>query len=182
MMRGGGQERGARAGTENVAAIAGMAAARARPERRELGRTGVSPAGATASKTRSRAIAPDAIFFGARAERLAEYLVFRASGDRGPAFADVPRYRGRRGLVGLGLFVRQGEALACSGGDGRRAGVGGRRDPGQSRMEFDRGGLRQVRADASKRRSRRTRSRPKRTVKRRNAMKTERLARYMIKV
>jgi cysteine desulfurase len=70
LIRGGGQERGLRAGTENVAAIAGFGAAAA-AARREL-----AAEGARMDALRSRleaglrAITPEAVIFGAEAERL----------------------------------------------------------------------------------------------------------------
>jgi len=80
LLRGGGQERGARAGTENVAAIAGfgaaarLAAAEAEPEARRL----------AALRGRLEAqvleLAPEAVVFGAAAPRLPNTLAFAAPG------------------------------------------------------------------------------------------------------
>jgi cysteine desulfurase len=80
LLRGGGQERGARAGTENVAGIAGFgAAARAAlaeiaDEATRLGRLR-DRLGAQISS-----VAPDAVVFGAAVERLANTLCFAIPG------------------------------------------------------------------------------------------------------
>jgi cysteine desulfurase len=80
LIRGGGQERGARAGTENVAAIAGFGAA-------------AEAIGSSASEETSqmvvlrdqleagiRAIAPDAVIFGSGRDRLPNTTLFSVSG------------------------------------------------------------------------------------------------------
>jgi cysteine desulfurase len=80
LLRGGGQERGARAGTENVAAIAGfgaaarLAAAEAEPEARRLA--------ALRDRLAQRLCesAPEAVVFGAAAPRLPNTLAFAAPG------------------------------------------------------------------------------------------------------
>jgi cysteine desulfurase len=80
LLRGGGQERGARAGTENVAAIAGFAAAAevAEAERRAEG------ARISALRDRlaeaARAVAPDCVVFGASVARLPNTLCLAAPG------------------------------------------------------------------------------------------------------
>ncbi len=80
LLRGGGQERGARAGTENVAAIAGFgAAARAAgaEQRCESARLGALR-DSLAERVRERA--PDAVIFGAGAPRLPNTLCFSVPG------------------------------------------------------------------------------------------------------
>ncbi len=80
LLRGGGQERGARAGTENVAALAGFGAAAAavaadaadEAERLERLRDRL--------EARVREAAPDAVVFGAGAPRLPNTLCFAAPG------------------------------------------------------------------------------------------------------
>ena len=80
MLRGGGQERGARAGTENVAAIAGFGAA-ARVAGAERGRESARLAALRDSLAeRVRAIAPDAVIFAAAAPRLTNTLCFAVPG------------------------------------------------------------------------------------------------------
>ena len=138
LLRGGGQERGARAGTENVAAIAGfgaaarLAAAEAEREaiaaRRAAGSAGATSArnGAGGGRLRRGGAAP------------AQHARFRRARRRRRDAADRPRSRRRRRVVRLGLFVGQGDAVARAGGDGRRAGARRRRDPGQLRLGFAR--------------------------------------------
>ena len=80
LLRGGGQERGARAGTENVAAIAGFGAAAA------AARTGLERERAAMAALRERleaglrAISPEIVIFGARAERLPNTTLFTVAG------------------------------------------------------------------------------------------------------
>ena len=80
LIKGGGQERGVRAGTENVTAIAGFgaaaAAARAGLERERV------HAAALREKLEAglRAISPDVLIFGAEAERLPNTTLFTVAG------------------------------------------------------------------------------------------------------
>jgi cysteine desulfurase len=80
LIKGGGQERGARAGTENVAAIAGFGAA-AEAAARDL-----APDAARAAALRARleqgiaAISPGVVFFGQTSERLPNTTLFAVSG------------------------------------------------------------------------------------------------------
>lgn len=70
LIKGGGQERGSRAGTENVAAIAAFGAAAA-ASRTALEREAAHMAALRERlETGLRALTPDAVIFGARAERL----------------------------------------------------------------------------------------------------------------
>jgi len=69
LLRGGGQERRRRAGTENVAGIAGFGAA-ARIARENLDRFAALAALRDDMETRLRAAAPDAVMHGAHAERV----------------------------------------------------------------------------------------------------------------
>ncbi len=80
MLRGGGQERGARAGTENVAAIAGFGAA-ARVAGAEAAQESARLAALRDSLVqRVRERAPDAVIFGAAAPRLCNTLCFSVPG------------------------------------------------------------------------------------------------------
>ena len=80
LVKGGGQERGARAGTENVAAIAGLGAAAAaaraslEQERAHMDRL------RRTLETGLKAISPDVIIFGAEAERLPNTTLFTVPG------------------------------------------------------------------------------------------------------
>ncbi len=76
LLRGGGQERGQRAGTENVAGIAGMAAALAAAMARQAEETATLLAWRTALEREIARIAPEAVVFGAAEERLANTLCF----------------------------------------------------------------------------------------------------------
>ena len=80
LITGGGQERGARAGTENVAGIAGFGAAA------EAVRRGSAAEAARMAALRDRleagikAVAPDAVIFGAEAARLPNTTLFAVPG------------------------------------------------------------------------------------------------------
>jgi Cysteine sulfinate desulfinase/cysteine desulfurase and related enzymes len=78
-VRGGGQERGHRAGTENVAAIAGFGAA-AEAARDALSVASAISARRDAMEARMRAIAPDVIVHGAGAPRLPNTSYFTLPG------------------------------------------------------------------------------------------------------
>jgi cysteine desulfurase len=76
LVRGGGQERGRRAGTENVAALAGFGAA-AKAALAGMGEEAARTAALRdACKARLREIAPDAVVFGESAPRLPNTLAF----------------------------------------------------------------------------------------------------------
>jgi len=113
LLRGGGQERGARAGTENVAGIAGFgAAARAAlaemaDEARRLGRLR-DRLGAQISS-----VAPDAVVFGATVERLPNTLCFAIPGIRAETLVIA--------LDLAGIAVSSG--AACSSGKVARSPV-----------------------------------------------------------
>ncbi len=79
LIRGGGQEKGHRAGTENVAAIAGFGAA-ARAVRAGLGDMDGVRRLRDAFEATVRELAPDAVVFGHGAERLANTLFFAIPG------------------------------------------------------------------------------------------------------
>jgi cysteine desulfurase len=106
LIKGGGQERGARAGTENVAAIAGFgAAARAAAAARDVD-------GARVGALRERleaglmAIAPKSVIFGSRAERLPNTTLFA-----------VPGLKAETALMALDLDgIAASSGSACSSG------------------------------------------------------------------
>ncbi|MGD0564053.1 MAG: cysteine desulfurase family protein [Roseiarcus sp.] len=80
LLRGGGQERGARAGTENVAAIAGFGAAARAADAERIGESARLAALRDSLAERVRERAPDAVIFGAAAPRLANTLCFCVPG------------------------------------------------------------------------------------------------------
>ena len=145
LLRGGGQERGLRAGTENVAAIAGFGAAA------RTATTEIAGEATRLAKLRDALaahvlhVAPDAVIFGAGAPRLPNTLCFSASGIS----ARDPGHRagsgGRRRLVRRGLLVGQGCALARAGGDAGRFRTRRRRDKAEPRLVVRRGGRRAFR-------------------------------------
>jgi cysteine desulfurase len=113
LVRGGGQERGSRAGTENVAAIVGfgVAAELARRERTDLA--------ARVRSLRDEAerhlvrIAPDAVVFGAGSERLPNTLAFA-----------IPGLRAETALIAFDLEgVAVSSGSACSSGKVKRSHV-----------------------------------------------------------
>jgi cysteine desulfurase len=131
LLRGGGQERGRRAGTENVAAIAGLGAAAQRVTelRGDMPRLAKLRAEAEAWV---RQVAPDAVMFGATAPRLSSTSCFA-----------VPGLEAQLLLMGLdmeGVAVSSG--AACSSGKVRRShvleamGVGADLSKGAIRVSF----------------------------------------------
>ena len=113
LVRGGGQERNLRAGTENVAAIAGFgAAARAALADRESEAARLL-ALREALETRVRDTAPDAIIFGESAPRLPNTLYFAIPGIEASTLV--------MGLDMAGVAVSSG--AACSSGKVTRSAV-----------------------------------------------------------
>jgi cysteine desulfurase len=113
MLRGGGQERGLRAGTENVAAILGFAAA-AKAAEAEIGSTTQRLIDLRDQlESDVLAIAPDAVFFGAGAPRLANTSNFA-----------VPGVEAQVLLMSLDLEgVAVSSGSACSSGKVKRSHV-----------------------------------------------------------
>jgi cysteine desulfurase len=113
LIRGGGQERGYRAGTENVAGIVGFGVAAeiaARDLEREAGRLARLR---QAFEAELRRIAPDMVIFGTSVERLPNTLAFA-----------IPGVRAETALIAFdldGLAVSSGSA--CSSGKVRRSHV-----------------------------------------------------------
>jgi cysteine desulfurase len=106
LVRGGGQERGSRAGTENVAAIAGFGAAAAAAEAGLDAEAARLSAQRAEAETRLRRMAPDAVVFGTAVERLPNTLAFA-----------VPGLKAETALIALdlaGIAVSSGSA--CSSG------------------------------------------------------------------
>lgn len=113
LVRGGGQERGVRAGTENVAAIAGFGAA-AQAARGDLDAEAERLRGLRdALESHVRNAAPDAVIFGAEVDRLPNTLCFA-----------IPGVAAETLLIGLdlaGFAVSSG--AACSSGKVARSHV-----------------------------------------------------------
>jgi cysteine desulfurase len=112
LLRGGGQERGLRAGTENIAGIMGMAAA-LRAALAGAGHTAGLAAWRDRLEARIAAIAPEAVFFGAAAPRLPN-----------TSFLAVPWIEAQVLLMSLdvdGVSVSTGSA--CSSGKVKRSHV-----------------------------------------------------------
>ena len=113
LLRGGGQERGLRAGTENVASIAGMAAALAAAKARLREETAVLSVWRDELEAEISRVAPGAVFFGAGAERLPNTSCFA-----------LPRIEAQVLLIALdmeGIAVSSGSA--CSSGKVKRSHV-----------------------------------------------------------
>ena len=106
LIKGGGQERGSRAGTENVAAIAGFGAAV------QAALEALHDEGTRTAALRARleaglvAIAPETVIFGSRAERLPNTTLFA-----------VPGFRAETVLIALDLAgIAASAGSACSSG------------------------------------------------------------------
>ena len=127
LIRGGGQERGARAGTENVAAVAGFAAA---------AREAFAEAATEAARLSGLRDAMESELTGEFSDLVVfEYLVLCRAGLFGGDAIDCARHRGHRDFVGFSLFVGKGLGFACAGGDGNFGGHRARRAAGQPRLD-----------------------------------------------
>jgi cysteine desulfurase len=106
LLRGGGQERGFRAGTENVAGIVGFGVA-AEIAARDLEREAIRLAGLRqACEAELRRIAPDAVIFGGSVARLPNTLAFA-----------IPGLRAETALIAFDLDgVAVSSGSACSSG------------------------------------------------------------------
>ena len=137
LIRGGGQERGARAGTENVAAIAGFGAA-ARACLTEAAREAERLAGLRdrlADTIRDIGAGRRNVWPSVAA--IAEYPVLRRARRRGGDADDRARPRRCGPELGIRLFIGQGDAVACAGRHGRSAGAGALRTSVKPRMVVD---------------------------------------------
>ncbi len=138
LLRGGGQERGRRAGTENLAGIAGFAAAAA---------TAAAEIAVYDRVRRLRdwleaeveAAAPEAVVVGAANISAAQHGGDRDAGFGGGNAGHGARSRRRHGQRRCGLLVGQGRAEPCAGGDASSARDCSLDDPGQPRLEHERG-------------------------------------------
>lgn len=113
LLRGGGQERGARAGTENVAGIVGFGVAAEIAARRLDGEAGRMRALRDTLEGEVRRLAPQAVVFGGSAARLPNTAAFA-----------VPGLRAETALIALDLDgVAVSSGSACSSGKVRRSHV-----------------------------------------------------------
>ncbi len=113
LVRGGGQERGYRAGTENVAAIAGFGAAADAARLRLEEESARIAALRDEAEAELRRIAPDAVVFGAGVPRLPNTFAFA-----------VPGLRAETALIAFDLAgVALSSGSACSSGKVRRSHV-----------------------------------------------------------
>ena len=140
LVRGGGQERGYRAGTENVAGDRRVRGGGRRP--RGWPRRGGRPGCARCAQAEAalRRPFPDAVVFGAGAERLPNTLAFAVPGLKAETALIAFDLEGRRPLVGLGLLVGQGQALPCARGHGEWSPARRGRFAREFRVEFHRRG------------------------------------------
>ena len=106
LLRGGGQERGLRAGTENIAAIAGFGAAAGAAAFGLAAQAAMQASLRAALEAGIRAAAPDAVFFGEEAARLPNTASFA-----------IPGVRAETLLIALDLAgVAASSGSACSSG------------------------------------------------------------------
>jgi cysteine desulfurase len=106
LIKGGGQERGMRAGTENVAAIVGFGAAAEAAAASLRAETARLAALQTRLETGLRAIAPDTVIFGENAQRVPNTTLFAA-----------PGVKAETALIALDLDgVAVSSGSACSSG------------------------------------------------------------------
>jgi cysteine desulfurase len=113
LIRGGGQEKGFRAGTENVAAIAGFGAAAEIALANLEQEAGRLRALRDEAETELRRIAPDAVVVGAQAERLPNTLAFA-----------IPGLKAETALIAFDLAgVALSSGSACSSGKVKRSHV-----------------------------------------------------------
>ena len=136
LIRGGGQERRQRAGTENLPGIAGFGAAA------KEAAAGLAAYAAIAALRDERAAAP----LRARVRRgrlrrrcaaTAQYALHRDALCRSGNAGDRVRSCRGDGQRRLGLFLGQGRAQPCARRDGRHVGACRNRDPHQPRLEHD---------------------------------------------
>ena len=125
-MLGGGQQKGLRAGTENLSGIAGFGAAakavlarwrRTRPHRRIC---------AIVSRTTLKAAIPGRGDLRRKRRAPVQHLQFRAAGPVGREYRHRAGSGRRAGQFRLVLFLGQDHAFACAVGDGRGRRSGGR--------------------------------------------------------
>ncbi len=137
LIKGGGQERGARAGTENVACIVGFGAAAAELRLAFAAETARMAVLRDRLEAGLKARMPAAVVFGAQAHAASQYDPVRGPRHQGRDRRDRARSRRDRGVLGGGLLVRQGPALPCPGRHGGGAAARPRRHSGQPGADHD---------------------------------------------
>ncbi len=121
LIRGGGQERNRRAGTENVVGIAGFGAA-AKAARANMAAEAQHMRGLRDRLEAGLASIEGVTIFASGVPRLPNTTLFAAERCPRGNGGDRLRSGGRCGLLGRCLFVRQGPGVARSGGHGGRPG------------------------------------------------------------
>ncbi len=122
LIKGGGQERGQRAGTENVAAIAGFGAAAAfAADQADASRMA---AHARAYRERDQGNSAAGGDFRAKRAAAAQYDAVCGSRHEGGNRNNRLRSQWGSGIFRFRLLVRQGAGLACAGRHGRGTGAG----------------------------------------------------------
>ena len=123
LLRGGGQEMGRRAGTEDVAGIAGFGAA-VRAAMATLESDAIRLEGLRDQLERGLRQTPDVIVFSPDVPTTAEYDAVHGSRPPRRDRRDRLRPRRHRRIVGLGLFLGKGATVARAGGHGFRWRIG----------------------------------------------------------
>ena len=139
LLRGGGQELGRRAGTENVAGIAAFGAAVAGRHGRpaKATRPGCGACGDRLEAGLKQT--PGMIVFSDGCAAPAQYHAVHGSRAQGRNGRDRLRSRRYCGILGVRLLLRQGPALARAGGHGVRQGTGPGSGAAQSGLVYLRG-------------------------------------------
>ena len=122
LIKGGGQERSLRAGTENVAAIAGFGAAAAAADAARQADAARMAALRDRLEAGLKAATPQAVIFGEGVARLPNTTFVRGSRHQGGDRDYRLRSQWHSGVLRFRLLVRQGAGLARAGGDGRGTG------------------------------------------------------------
>ena len=137
LIRGGGQERGARAGTENVAGIVAFGAA-AEVAHRQLAEEAAHMRGLRDLLEEGlRAISPQAIIFSDSAERLPNTTLFALAGVKAETAVIAFDLEGVAVSSGRRVLVRQGATLPCPCRHGGFAPAHPWRRPRQPRLDDD---------------------------------------------
>ena len=118
LLTGGGQERRRRAGTENVAAIAGFGVA-ARLADHHLSDMPRMSALRSQLEAQILAVSPEAVIFGSAVDRLPNTTLFAAPGVSAATAVIGFDLEGIAVSAGFRMFLRQDRREPCAGGDGR---------------------------------------------------------------